>query len=126
MPLHSTAERFAERRRRALDAMAARGPGRAPDLQAGDEPQNSADVSGLGRSRKRGGSGFEVVQTSCRPGGDRALPDQGNINANGERIYHTPWARSGMTETKISLDQGERWFCSERETLDAGWQAPLR
>jgi hypothetical protein len=28
--------------------------------------------------------------------------------------------------TKISLDQGEHWFCSEREALDAGWRAPLR
>ena len=53
-------------------------------------------------------------------------PIKGNINREGERIYHTPWGSPWYGRTKISADQGERWFCSEREALDAGWRAPLR
>ena len=53
-------------------------------------------------------------------------PIKGNINSEGERIYHTPWGSQWYERTKISPDQGERWFCSEREALDGGWRAPLR
>jgi endonuclease YncB( thermonuclease family) len=53
-------------------------------------------------------------------------PIKGNINRDEVRIYHTPWGSQWYERTKISLDQGERWFCSEREALDAGWRAPLR
>jgi hypothetical protein len=27
--------------------------------------------------------------------------------------------------TRVSVVKGERWFCSEREALDAGWRQPL-
>ena len=53
-------------------------------------------------------------------------PIKGNINRDGERIYHTPWGSQWYDRTRISTAQGERWFCSEREALDAGWRAPLR
>jgi Staphylococcal nuclease homologue len=53
-------------------------------------------------------------------------PIKGNINREGQRIYHTPWGSEWYARTRISVDQGERWFCSEREALDAGWRAPLR
>ena len=49
-------------------------------------------------------------------------PIKGNISANG-RIYHTPSSR-WYDRTGIDLSKGERWFCSEREALDAGWRAP--
>ena len=49
-------------------------------------------------------------------------PIKGNISDNG-RIYHAPWS-PWYDRTKVSLDKGERWFCSEREALDAGWRAP--
>jgi endonuclease YncB( thermonuclease family) len=48
---------------------------------------------------------------------------KGNINANGERIFHTP-ASSGYAETRVSESRGERWFCSPAEALAAGWRAP--
>ena len=42
---------------------------------------------------------------------------------SGERVYHTPDSRwYGLTE--IDTGAGERWFCTEREALDAGWRAP--
>jgi hypothetical protein len=33
-----------------------------------------------------------------RTEGSWGLPIKGNINREGERIYHTPWSRSGTTE----------------------------
>ena len=50
-------------------------------------------------------------------------PIKGNISKNGH-IYHAPWS-PWYTRTKVSLEKGERWFCSEREALDAGWRAPM-
>lgn len=49
-------------------------------------------------------------------------PIKGNISKSG-RIYHAPWS-PWYTRTKINRSKGERWFCSEREALDAGWRAP--
>lgn len=49
-------------------------------------------------------------------------PIKGNISENG-RVYHTPWGRD-YARTKIDLAKGERWFCSEKEALEAGWRAP--
>ncbi len=49
-------------------------------------------------------------------------PIKGNLSANG-RIYHTPTSR-WYERTAIDPSKGERWFCSEREALDAGWRAP--
>lgn len=50
-------------------------------------------------------------------------PIKGNISENG-RIYHAPWS-PWYNRTKVSVDKGERWFCDEREALDAGWRAPI-
>ncbi len=46
---------------------------------------------------------------------------KGNINRDGERIYHAPWSR-WYARTKISLSDGERWFCNEAEAIAAGWR----
>lgn len=48
---------------------------------------------------------------------------KGNINLNGERIYHAPGMRS-YENTRIHEADGERWFCSEAEAQAAGWRAP--
>ena len=50
-------------------------------------------------------------------------PIKGNISNNG-RIYHAPWS-PWYAKTKVSVEKGERWFCTEREALDAGWRAPI-
>ena len=49
-------------------------------------------------------------------------PIKGNISKSG-RIYHAPWS-PWYTRTRVSIDKGERWFCSEAEALDEGWRAP--
>ena len=56
---------------------------------------------------------------------DEPTPDtcqiKGNINRNGERIYHVPGAKD-YGRTRIEESKGERWFCSEDEALKAGWR----
>lgn len=51
-------------------------------------------------------------------------PIKGNISDRG-RIYHTPWSQY-YGRTKITLSKGERWFCDEKEAIQAGWRAPYR
>ena len=46
---------------------------------------------------------------------------KGNVNTQGERIYHVPGDRY-YEETRISASHGERWFCSEQEARAAGWR----
>jgi endonuclease YncB( thermonuclease family) len=48
---------------------------------------------------------------------------KGNINSQGDRIYHVPGSRS-YGATRINELKGERWFCSEAEARAAGWRAP--
>lgn len=50
-------------------------------------------------------------------------PIKGNISDNGH-IYHAPWS-PWYGRTKVSGKQGERWFCTEKEAVDAGWRAPF-
>jgi len=55
----------------------------------------------------------------------RACAIKGNINANGEHIYHLPFQHF---YSRVTIDErnGERWFCSEKEALEAGWRRALR
>ncbi len=53
-------------------------------------------------------------------------PIKGNINRKGVKIYHTPWGSRDYKRTRINVQKGERWFCSESEAVDAGWRAPYR
>jgi endonuclease YncB( thermonuclease family) len=46
---------------------------------------------------------------------------KGNISSKGERIYHTPGSR-WYAKTVVSVDKGERWFCTEVEAKGAGWR----
>ena len=58
-----------------------------------------------------------TAQAAPRPD----CPIKGNINADGERIYHTPFSR-WYDRTRISQRVGERWFCDENEARAAGWR----
>jgi endonuclease YncB( thermonuclease family) len=48
---------------------------------------------------------------------------KGNINGEGERIYHVPGS-SSYDDTVIDESKGERWFRTESEARAAGWRAP--
>lgn len=66
-------------------------------------------------------------------GRDRPAPPQraprdgcyikGNVNGEGERIYHVPGAPS-YESTVVDESRGERWFCTEAEARREGWRAP--
>jgi endonuclease YncB( thermonuclease family) len=55
--------------------------------------------------------------------GCRGTGIKGNINREGEHIYHVPGSRS-YADTIIDEGKGERWFCTEDEARRAGWRAP--
>jgi endonuclease YncB( thermonuclease family) len=46
---------------------------------------------------------------------------KGNINARGEKLYHTPDSPA-YESTTIDERAGERWFCTEAEAQAAGWR----
>lgn len=46
---------------------------------------------------------------------------KGNINSEGEKIYHMP-GQKYYNDTIITESKGERWFCTEQEAIDAGWR----
>ncbi len=48
---------------------------------------------------------------------------KGNINGDGDRIYHTPDSPA-YDDTGIDEARGERWFCTESEARAQGWRAP--
>ena len=55
---------------------------------------------------------------------DPACPIKGNVNRNGERIFHIPGQRDYARVTMKST--AKRWFCSEDEALAAGWRKAKR
>jgi len=89
-----------------------------------DENAAQADRAGIWAGRfevpanwRRG----ELLDTANVPAPD-TCQIKGNINRNGERIYHVPGARD-YGPTRIDESKGERWFCSEDEGLKAGWRS---
>ncbi len=51
---------------------------------------------------------------------------KGNVSIDsGERIYHVP-GQKFYSQTRISPEWGERWFCSEAEARKAGWRKAKR
>jgi hypothetical protein len=49
---------------------------------------------------------------------------KGNVNRNGERIYHMPGQHSYSAINMSKLEK--RWFCSEEEARAAGWRKAAR
>jgi len=46
---------------------------------------------------------------------------KGNISSSGEKIYHLP-GQYYYDKTVIDESRGEKWFCTEEETVSAGWR----
>jgi endonuclease YncB( thermonuclease family) len=65
---------------------------------------------------------LEPVSAEGAPSHDCII--KGNVNREGERIYHMP---GGNSYAKINMDvPGKRWFCSEDEAKAAGWRPAKR
>ena len=50
---------------------------------------------------------------------------KGNVNRNGERIYHTE-QQSSYAKIRMDKGGGRRWFCTPEEAEAAGWRRALR
>lgn len=62
--------------------------------------------------------------SACKPAPkptSSACKIKGNISSKGERIYHVPGQRH-YSVTKIDVSKGERWFCTEKAAVNAGWR----
>ncbi len=94
------AEREAELNERGLWA-----PDACPDESAQETKQNGSG----GRLR----ADTAPSSTECTI--------KGNISSKGEKIYHTEGCKS-YKRTKIDPAGGERYFCTEKEAVDAGWR----
>jgi endonuclease YncB( thermonuclease family) len=46
---------------------------------------------------------------------------KGNVSRSGEKIFHVP-GQEYYFDTRISVQRGERWFCTEAEARAAGWR----
>ena len=49
---------------------------------------------------------------------------KGNISSSKEKIFHMIGCGS-YNKTVIDESRGEKWFCSEKEAIDAGWRKAL-
>jgi hypothetical protein len=90
------------------------------------EPTATPDISAA--SPPNSGGGDENPNAFQCSGGCTEPPDpscaiKGNVNSSGERIYHTTSSRS-YSNTNVKLEEGDRWFCTEQEAVDAGFRAP--
>lgn len=63
-----------------------------------------------------------VTQTNNTNAGSCTI--KGNIGSTGEKIYHMIGCGS-YTKTVIDESKGEKWFCSEKEAISAGWRKAL-
>ncbi|KKU90736.1 hypothetical protein A3H89_01985 [Candidatus Amesbacteria bacterium RIFCSPLOWO2_02_FULL_48_11] len=45
---------------------------------------------------------------------------KGNYDIHGKRYYHLPSFRH-YSQVVVNLDEADRWFCSEREAVKAGF-----
>ena len=50
---------------------------------------------------------------------------KGNINKDGERIYHMQ-GQGSYAKLKMDRGDGKRWFCTAEEAEAAGWRRALR
>lgn len=66
---------------------------------------------------------IQRAQAQKPPSSD--CPIKGNISRSGAKIFHTP-GQAYYTKTHINAGQGERWFCTAQEAVNAGWRAAKR
>lgn len=59
---------------------------------------------------------WQVAETAAPSG----CAIKGNISGSGH-IYHVPWG-PWYDKVRVDVSQGERWFCSEAEAMEAGWR----
>jgi len=58
---------------------------------------------------------------NCAPNPEEGCLVKGNLDKNDHRWYHLPEFRHYQT-TQINLSNGDQWFCTEQEAIDAGFE----
>lgn len=72
------------------------------------------------KSAKRGLWRSCVIAPKPKPKVTSTCKIKGNISSGG-KIYHVPGGRY-YNATKIDTRKGERWFCTEKQAVNAGWR----
>ena len=62
----------------------------------------------------------EARWTKAKASAPEGCPVKGNISGAG-RVYYLPWSNQ-YDRVRIQPNKGERWFCNEREAIQAGWR----
>lgn len=73
--------------------------------------------------RRNEGAARAPAEPTAQPQRRDGCDIKGNINSDGERIYHTPDSPS-YDATVIDERRGEQWFCTEAQARAEGWRAP--
>jgi micrococcal nuclease len=65
-----------------------------------------------------------IPETAPASGATGSCTIKGNIGSTKEKIYHMVGCGS-YTKTVIDESKGEKWFCTEKEAISAGWRKAL-
>ena len=85
--------------------------------------QRSAKLAGHGIWRAESDTPWDYREARWQLAKTRApegCPVKGNISGAG-RVYYLPWSNK-YDRVRIQPNKGERWFCNEREAIQAGWR----
>lgn len=88
------------------------------------EKQALFSERGTWRATMQSPADFRAESRRAPPAPDASCPIKGNISSGG-KIYHMP-GQDDYLVTKINKSNGERWFCSEAEAVNAGWRRAKR
>ncbi len=55
------------------------------------------------------------------PAASRIASSTGNVNRQGERIYHMPGQRD-YDRVVMDPSKGKKWFCPEEDAVREGWR----
>jgi len=85
-----------------------------------------AAKAGLWGDLCKGLSAITTTSSSTVPAatGPNGCSIKGNIGSTKEKIYHVIGCGS-YAKTTIEESKGEKWFCTEKEAVDAGWRKAL-
>src|SRR6185369_1869261 len=96
---------------------------------------NRRYLSQLQAAEREAEAGKAGLWAKCDPAAGRAAPEReeasdpesdecvikGNIDKGYEKNYFLPGCPD-YQRVKVDLRKGERWFCTEKDAADAGWQ----
>jgi endonuclease YncB( thermonuclease family) len=86
-----------------------------------EEKQAMAERAGLWQGEVERPSEYraKLWEAAKRTAPDEC-PIKGQVSSNG-KYYLVPWSPN-YTRAQVRAQRGDRWFCSEREALAAGWK----